>query len=394
MALTIIQRYNLGGGIPYSPSMLREGEMFYRENNANVRRTIFGTSDGLFANVPAAVQETAFPGGRQSLIVNNNYVLCAMTFTGARWFFVDIDSALVTSFVGGTTHRWSGKIFTNGTDVICPGNEHLTTQLYTSKVTPPGIVETITGGTGYVTWERFDDPAVVGKALWFDSSNEANLKHFIAGKEGNFQVVGGQALINTITPQMSGVITAVSGRGPFMDTRPEAIATRKTYNYELLLDKTDSHVYGMMGAHDNAGVFLGVGLWRTPLSVWPDQNSSSQYYYPLAEGYSNTNLAFGGVHINRRFQKLYMFGKNIARRLQHAKIDVWPPTFQTALDVDTTNGTIMGVWTFPPHVFVAKDLGGSFGRQLIKIYDTDLVEDPVIAGGGREEESYIMSILR
>lgn len=97
--------------------------------------------------------------------------------------------------------------------------------------------------------------------------------------------------------------------------------------------------------------------------------------------------------------RLYFSSGSLGHRLYGTNVATWPPSLADFIDLDTESGTssIKGMQVVPPFIYVLKSTGGTYDNQIIKVYDSliDPANDQRFpSGGGKDEEAYIMSILR
>jgi hypothetical protein len=105
-------------------------------------------------------------------------------------------------------------------------------------------------------------------------------------------------------------------------------------------------------------------------------------FYPTGidagAGGANQSIT-ASFHINSEFLKIYTINPLASddppypNNLYHANLPWTNEQIEVLPDTNTQNARLTGIWTFPPYVYVSKLAGLTYGNQLLKFYDPDLV---------------------
>jgi len=164
--------------------------------------------------------------------------------------------------------------------------------------------------------------------------------------------------------------------------------------------------YPMIGqASNTATYFFAVNyLGALYFNRWTSGAPQDQWTLRTSPGGAqNDAYAPRGFAISKIFNKAYFrdYVTPNSFRLNRYSLDMWPPTLEDSYLVDGTyslgNGQgITDIFIEEPYIYLAvKDPLTS--DALYKLYDSTLdlaSQQRLQSGGGREEEAYIMSILR
>ncbi len=408
MALTLLGRHNLGGA-PYDPAMQDEGVLIYRSSSTDVRKAVYGSSDVALGTVlnpgtrglpyfgsAEIFGDYYYPPFRQDPYANP-FISAIHTTTGvltefstglANWgsyqmrahVFRNSGKTAQFSLASGAGNNCS-DIWGNTPPIAAifvPGNSPTGDMTNSMPATTPSI---IAGGNELVL--IFEDRVTVDATI---SYHQAYMYSW-----------NGANIAFTQIPRFSYVYFNKGNTGPTMSPVDSGWPSR------------------MMVADDKLWFFQkrsdSTSIWITQMNMadLPNTGYANQTWTLTNIGVGTigtSNPAVMAFHIDQAFKKIYTINPLAASSGSFPRPNdiydaflPWTSPQQTVLPDpgNTTNALITGIWSFPPYVYVTKLAGVTYGNQLLKFYDPDLdasLNQRFPSGGGKDEEAYIMSILR
>lgn len=401
MAFTLEGRYDLPvGNSPWRPTMPEDGVMIYRKTLTEVRKAVWNVSDALLATLGGVTSGDVITVGGMSAS-QGKYAILSGFNNGAvtnRVHTVHIDTG-AEDFINSPGTIAPEKIASSSTRHLIPGtagaavgivgcdfdipitgqNRFTAGAVNSESPAIAGTIEGIPDGAGNTLNILLTGlTSVVGSVIYFD------IYRYLENSSGVFSATRIQgAAFQRLNHGNTGASFSFTGNSSAKPNRILRDGQGKLYALsQLSTNETYWHTW------DEADLISGsMSTNQTDLLL------SSLTYAGVG-----TTVTHGAFHINQYFQKAYFAlptASNDVRRLCHKKLPM-TSGFDT-YDVDTNGSLITGIWTFPPYVYVAKSAGTTYGPQLIKFYDSELdatFNQRFPSGGGKDEEAYIMSILR
>lgn len=380
MALSLIGRYNLNlihTEAPYRPAMGAMDIMIYRRTLTEVRKVIWGVSDVVLANLASITAGDVISVGGVSQVINNHYVTGPAVSGNLSPIFhaVDIDTGIETSNSIAAGNIGLDKISRSNTRTVsCETFGGVAGIRFTDFDVPITSIATRTagglsgdgayrlatiepillGGDFYNILETSD--VIADPGVWYHGLNV--YKESAAGIFSCWHEQRGlYVYLNHGIGGPSFSYTASSTPKP-------GVWQRDGEGYIYALVEVSGAIYWVRWTETDL-----------PNALYLHQTETSIPGASYGAVTSTFNRASNGsFHINKQFKKAYFAistSVTNVQRLAHQKLPVTAGYEYT--DVDTAKAVITGIWTFPPFVFVAKTGGATYGPQLIKYFDPDLV---------------------
>lgn len=368
----IVSRVNLNAS-PFSPVMIQEGIMYYNSPAATtqLRKVDFGAgTDTLFSNaLPAEAGNL-----RSACIANNHYCIGRTAPAPGAIVMVNLATA------GVTTRNLAIR---NAGDIIAPP--------LVPSVAGDKVYQSVqNNAAGAYLWES-TPPAAPAFGLIHAYGGFANtcIRH-----EGNrWAKLGVEKLagfvVGAADPKLFHLDMATGGAAGTGFRLPLTFEGSGVTRGDLSSQRPlwFSGYAGRSGAVDTVPFFLfGFGIKNTTgdLLYFVAQNNDADAAITkpglIVNGVGG--WCMDAVAVIEKFGRIYwgFMGQAVGHGFRLYSSKTTPLDVSNFIDVDTgpSANSITGIWIFPPFVYVAKSSGGTYGAQLVKIYDTEL--DPRQSG--------------
>lgn len=383
-SLVLIGRYNLNAE-PYRPIMTEPDTLYYRKTLAEIRKVTWGVSDLVFTTLllGATPGDVISSGGnmihQNGALVTTGYApRCANIIN-----FVDIltlaesSSTNSANFLApnGVAHGPGGFIAQLASIAAVAGAGA------SGDTNPPGALSEASVGTGATfSHSPFNyDPVIIGNsAYWMimaDSTTTVDPGvEYLKGYLMRMNVTTGAVTVSQVDRAVYRWSDHLLGGEVFS-------FGSGSINKPIIM-RTDSagNVYAITNGAANRQYFNRFS--PSDFATGALFNNQTDFLLPQGDYISYTlgTAGHSGFHIDKNFNKLYCGVCTAAGNMN--RLFNKPLSGLTTIvgggageyyDVDGGGSVITGIWTFPPLLYVAKTSGAGFGPQLLKFYDTDLV---------------------
>jgi hypothetical protein len=391
MALTLIGRWNLGGG-PFDPAMQDEGVLIYRSSAATVRKAVWNVSDAFLGTINN-------PGGHALPYFGNAEIFGDYYYPPFR------NAPYATPWISAI-HTGTGALTEFSTAPLSWGSYQMRAHVFKNNLktaqmslalpvpannassiwgnTPP-VAATFTGGSAPSGDMSTVMPATVpvinvaGLESVFIFGDRITPDAFVHYHQAYRYTWNGLNIALSYIPRFSYVyfLKGIAGftMSPIQDPSRMMVADGKLWFFQK---RSDSN-----------------SIWLSEMNMndLPNTAYANQNWTLTTIGISggvgvNTpwTMAF---HIDADFNKIYTTNPAAATSgpfprpndLYSAFLPWTNPEIYVLPDaISTTNARITGIWSFPPYIYITKMAGGTFGNQLIKFYDPDMAKRNLYLG--------------